>query len=75
MGGETGSRSGNGSGSYREGHGYQSNNTMLKSTIPGIFDSVYVTGYVGTAAKFSEGTDSLARHFSVSYRKGGTMIA
>ena len=47
---------------------------MFKRTVPGIVDSVYVTGYVGNAAKFDEVTDALARYVSGSYRKDGTLI-
>ena len=48
---------------------------MFKRTVPGIVDSVYVTGYVGNAAKFDEVTDALARYVSGSYLKGGTLIS
>ena len=40
MGGDTGTKSGTGSGYYRAGHGYQGHKTTFKSTIPGIVDSV-----------------------------------
>ena len=75
MRGEAGSRSGTGSGSYCTGHGYHSNKTTFKSTVPGIIDSVYVTEYVGNAANFYKVTVALARYVSGLYRKGGTMIA
>ena len=75
MGGEAGTRSGTGSGSYRTFHGCQSHKTTFKSTVPGIVDSVYVKGYVGNAAKFNEVTDDLARYVLGSYRKGGTLIS
>ena len=75
MGGDTGTRSGTGSGSYRTDHGYQSHKTTFKSTVLGIVDSVYVTGCVGNAAKFDKVTDALARYVSGSYRKVGTITA
>ena len=75
MGGEAGTRSGTGSESYRTGHGYQSHKTTFKITVPGIVDSVYVTGYVRNAAKFDEVTDALTRYVSGSYCKVGMLIS
>ena len=72
---EAGTISGTGSGSYRKGHGYQSHKTKFKSTVLGIVDGVYVTGYVRNADKFGEVTDALARYVSGSYCKGSTLIA
>ena len=48
---------------------------VFKSTVPGTVDSIYVTGYVGNAAKFDEVTNALARYISGLYCKGGTLIS
>ena len=74
MGGDTGARSDTGRVFYRAGHGYQGHKTTFKRTVPGIVDSVYVTGYVENAAKFEKVMDALARYVSGSYRKDGTLI-